>query len=206
MFAVIRGDNSTYFYFPGEFTFPKLIKWKDIEPARILQRKIGEACYDIVLTRVHYWCLIIWINPDKHNSLNGEKPVIYFKWNFHTPHLYKQSALKQRFDILGGRTLGKKEKLVLTIAMGSFDSDSRHAFENPRDYPGMAQEIRPRVVGQDQLFDTQAILNNSAKVILVGTSQEINSILTELTEVGAGITTKKIQEFLEGSGQSNHTT
>lgn len=205
MFALVRGDGSTYFYFPGEFTFPKLIKWKDIEPARILQRKIGEDSCDIILTRVHYWCLVIWINPDKHNSLNGEKPVIYFKWNFHTPHLYKQAALKHRFDIVGGRILGKKEKLVLKIAMDSFESDYRSTFDNPRDYPGMAQEIRPRIVGQDQLFDTQSILNNSAKLILIGSSQEINSILTELTEVGVGITLEKIEEFLDSSGRSNQT-
>lgn len=194
-------DTTHYFYFPGEYTVPKILKWVDIEPLRKHGVEIGGQSLAVYMSRVHYWGLVLWINPTPRTkpASGGIRPICVFEINFHTPYLaYDTDPEVKITEVRGMSGLGWWDRLMWFIASGHFATRVHRISPSDYDgYPTILEETKPEAISdKSQLFDNQSILNATHYVLLVGSSSDVTSLESELADGYGDIFEAKLDDFL----------
>lgn len=200
MFVIFRmeDDGVIYFYYPTEH----LAKPNDIEPVRMGIAQLDKK-YDVAMSRVHCWGLVIWINPVP--SIRGKKsrPVVTFRWDVHTPLLSTSTNNSRKHEIVGGRAVHPVLDWEWWPGLAYFWTGLRKGdnmgvnFSHLSRYPGIVREMKSVIRNEEQLFDNAHILENMNSVILVGTPSDIAALENFLLDSQGRLTKKALEKFLQ---------
>jgi len=202
IFRKYQPDSTHYYHFPGEITFPKIVKWTDIEPVRKHSAQIEGKDYTILLSRIHFWGLVLWINPPPTTQDNDSRPVCVFDKNVHTPYIHMPDCDHVQDTVKGTSNLSPFEKLQWYIAISYFAAKLPSvSSRNPQPYPAILQEIKQEAIADpNQRFDLSSILKATHYLILVGRKSEISSVREAIVDSSGDITTVSLESFLRQVG------
>ncbi len=193
-------DSAHYFVFPLEFTIPRIIYSPDIEPVQRKELVIGEKEYRIMLSRIHYWGLVIWINPELFLHGIDSRPVCLFSSMVHTPRIWfsnTDGAYKKSSAIKGAPPLKCYDRLSWSIAHYLFcASIPSLKCGNPMPYPSIVNEEKNAIQNPHQRFDRASIVAYSAYVVMVGQGSDVSEVRQQLVEENE-ITVDSLTRFLE---------
>lgn len=195
-------DPAHYYYFPGEFSFPRIVKWADIEPLRRHTLQMNESQYELVLSRIHYNGLAIWLNPTRHNDGKEERPICVFEKNVHTPYICMAKGVSSTVKKVNrGDGLGWNRKLEWFIAIKYFLLRAHQvSSDQPKGYTNILQEVKLDAIHhKDQRFDTESIKTATHYVVLIGPPSDITAVRPKLEDARTGnITQASLEAFVSG--------
>jgi hypothetical protein len=188
-------DSSTYFYYPFELTITRIFKAHDVEPARRIYVRIDDI-YELVLSRYHFWGLTVWINPVRHESGSESKPVVEFGSISHTPYVIVDNPVCRGRRIVKKEQLRWSDKIEWKMAKMFFRPERHHRIRDPKDYPATGTH-KPETREAGWKFDDEAILSDSAEVLLIGSDKDIECIFNKLRGTSEHINESSLKDFLE---------
>jgi hypothetical protein len=201
MFVISRmqQDETLYFYYPTEH----VAKPKDIEPIRKASIQLNQK-YELALSRVHRWGLVVWINPFEATTIKQTKPIVTFSLDVHTPFMAMKERESRVNKVHEGRDLDPIEALEWLSGKAIFLAGLRWlkhtdtAFKQLSEYPAVVKEIKePVICNQEQLFDNASILRNTYSMILIGSQDDIACLESVLLDRSGRMTLQTLEAFLK---------
>ena len=196
-------DQSHYFQFHFEWTLPEIIRYPDVEPLHRFE--IPHKGLEIFLSRLHYFGLVVWINPKKYTCEHpGEaRPVCVFSSNFHIPRLCTPSSNYQGFHAMKieeSNGLGMSQKLVWHMTSVYFTHallDAQPSHPNP--YPRMAMDVF-NMIEERQRFDREGIVRQSRYLVLIGSHSDVALVDKMARRPDMKLTKDSVDRFLRNLG------
>lgn len=190
-------DSAHYFCFPAERGRTKL---DDVEPLQRSDYPVRGKDITIMLSRLHYIGLVIWIGPKAHVKDQEARPLCRFAWSVHTPCIDVEktdSSIWDRNDIAdadaadGFQRAGWwfTERLFSLIYMLTNSSEIK-------EYPNVYQELEGVGFDSNQLFNRKSIVNQTRYVLLVGPSPNLDAVKQLLKSRPGPITKGDLDQFL----------
>lgn len=198
-------DSSHYFYFPAEITFPRIIKLVDIEPLQRRSVPLGGMKLDVMLSRLHYWGLLIWVGFDPVDVAGEGRPVCIFAPRVHTPLIWFKNAKKYPIraePISNAPSLNPLQKIEWLAAISFLTATFRKmSLNNPEPYPSILREEKPEAIADpDQKFGRSNIVANSRFIFVVGDPSAVAQVRGMLVDSAGNMTSPKLDAFLGTAG------
>jgi hypothetical protein len=194
-------DSTHYYYFPGEISPIKIVKWVDVEPVRRHSAQIHGVDHMIFLSRIHFWGLVLWIDPPPLTP--DGRPVCVFDMNFHTPYFIMQNSnWVQEDNVKDASSLSWVDKGELFIAIKYFTPRIMSVSStNPQPYPAILQETKQEAIADPKTrFDLSSILSAAHTLLFVGAKPNVSSVRDALKDSSGDITKASLKSFLKQIG------
>lgn len=168
-----NGDASHYFYWNYELTPTSIIKSTDVEPIRLNK--------NIVLSRLHFHGLTIWINPSLHEG----KPLSQFMKNFHIPLIVMENEkIIVKYESIVDASIPLKDKPAYYAAK-FFTLEIYLKLKPPKkrkisDYHSKCVVPTDEFIPNFLLFNKEYIKNNLAELIIIGKESDVDSLIHTL--------------------------
>jgi len=204
-------DKAHYFYFAVELGKRPV---SDVEPVKVIYDPKGDRC--IILTRVHFNVLVMWISPKIVKSpLNARSlPITRFLWSCHTPSIISENFENKiekintdrppwwgQFEYwLGWQYLKLSLKKKLSHEEAKFGPNWG---KDLRGYEGRVlvdvggtylQNLR----GGEVLFNSKFLEKEAKELAVIGRDEDVAKTIEDIKKIGDGksITVDAIKKFL----------
>ncbi len=189
-------DAAHYFTFPAERGRTKL---DDVEPVQRGRLRLPGRSFTIMLSRLHYLGLVIWIDPKIHERDGSLRPLCRFALSVHTPciDMGEKSKVWEKKDVADAEKTSGFQRAQFWLALRLFDllywitSDP-----SLKEYPNVFEEREGVGFESIQLFDRKSIVNQTRYLLFVCQDSDLN-LVKEFTKTSPDSMEKReLEDFL----------